>query len=53
MLIPVFFTSMPRFRAPLIPFIIIYAAFAIARLRTFFSKDAKNKEKYVRDCFSL
>ncbi|GAK49306.1 glycosyl transferase family 39 [Candidatus Moduliflexus flocculans] len=32
MLIPIFFTAMPRFRAPLIPFVIIYASSALIAL---------------------
>lgn len=32
MLIPIFFTSMPRFRAPLIPFLIIYASSVLVSL---------------------
>ena len=33
MIIPVLFTSMPRFRAPIIPFLIIYGAFGIVKMR--------------------
>lgn len=32
MSIPVFFTSMPRFRAPIMPFIIIYSAFGFIKI---------------------
>ncbi len=32
MIIPVLFTSMPRFRAPIMPFLIIYGAFGIVRM---------------------
>ena len=35
MLIPIFFTSMPRFRAPLIPFVIIYASSALDSLYSY------------------
>ncbi len=38
MLIPIFFTSMPRFRAPLIPFVIIYAAAALVSLFSYGKK---------------
>lgn len=31
MIIPVFFTSMPRFRAPIMPFLIVYAAFGLVK----------------------
>ena len=47
MLIPIFFTSMPRFRAPLIPFVIIYAAFALARLIEFFTTKAQQSQRKI------
>lgn len=38
MLIPIFFTSMPRFRAPLIPFLIIYASSILTTLFSYGKK---------------
>lgn len=35
MLIPVFFTSMPRFRAPILPFLIIYASAGFVQLYSY------------------
>jgi len=37
MTIPVLFTSMPRFRAPIMPFLIIYGAFGIVKMRQMYA----------------
>jgi 4-amino-4-deoxy-L-arabinose transferase-like glycosyltransferase len=37
MSIPVLFTSMPRFRAPIMPFLIIYGAFGIVKMRQMYA----------------
>ncbi len=46
MIIPVFFTSMPRFRAPIMPFLIIYAAFGLVKAGQAIGLKIENANRY-------
>ena len=46
MLIPVLFTSMPRFRAPIMPVLVIYAAAGMIGMYRFFTAKARRREVF-------